>query len=36
VEKWEERFDKRAEASVTLQVAWKWDRGKKFAEGGAL
>ena len=36
VEKWDERFDRRAEASVTLAVAWKWDRGRKLVERGVL
>lgn len=35
VEKWDERFDRRAEASVMLVVAWRWDRGMKL-EGEVL
>lgn len=35
VEKWDERFERRAEASVTL-AAGKWDRDRKLEEGGVL
>lgn len=36
VEKWDDRFERRAEASVTFAVASKWDRGRKLEEGGVL
>jgi len=36
VEKWDVRFERRAEASVTFAVAAKWDRGSKLADGGVL
>jgi hypothetical protein len=38
VEKWDERFDSRVDATVIREVGMKWDRARKLfaADGGAV